>query len=463
MPPKKSSGSATCNGAALHAQPGKDCSIQEAIAVETPPPDIQTGAVMSTTAKEHVEGKKLAATTIEETDPPMTGPTNARDQLMKAIEMLKTQHTSGQNLIIKNAVIAMLEDLAPTNQTLTFSPPPRKSVEDQRITNVENDMKEIKETMHEMKAMLAANKPLWSAIAASPPTKAESTRTQAQLEIAKRERLEQARQERAKTAVTLTFRNASESEQTVLKNRSESEYTAIFQRAIKESNAKDITIRKLQKLPGKLLKIHCHNEDDAKQLREVEWEKTITGVTLASQEYGVVLNGVPINILNARTASQNDMRELIQATNDIDVERVAPLMRNPRNPDAPTQSIIIYTKSLKKANEAIEDGILIERKNKQTHEIEGRRYPAKRYNPQHRIKQCFRCQAYGHKAETCTRTMICGRCAQEHETRTCTVETNKCTHCSDAHPAWHHKCPRRIKEHEKLQALIMTTPLLFPC
>src|SRR5579864_4044887 len=99
-----------------------------------------------------------------------------------------------------------------------------------------------------MKAMLAANKPLWSAIAASPPTKAESTRTQAQLEIAKRERLEQARQERAKTAVTLTFRNASESEQTVLKNRSESEYTAIFQRAIKESNAKDITIRKLQKL-----------------------------------------------------------------------------------------------------------------------------------------------------------------------------------------------------------------------
>ena len=228
MPPKKSSGSTTCNSAALHAQPGKDCSIQEAIAVETPPPDIQTGAVMSTTAKEHVEGKKLAATTIEETDPPMTGPTNARDQLMKAIEMLKTQHTSGQNLIIKNAVIAMLEDLAPTNQTLTFSPPPRKSVEDQRITNVENDMKEIKETMHEMKAMLAANKPLWSAIAASPPTKAESTRTQAQLEIAKRERLEQARQERAKTAVTLTFRNASESEQTVLKNRSESEYTAIF-------------------------------------------------------------------------------------------------------------------------------------------------------------------------------------------------------------------------------------------
>ena len=98
-------------------------------------------------------------------DPPMTAPTNANDQLMKAIEMLKTMHMSGENLTTKNAVVAILEDLTATDQLLTFSPPPlQKSVEDQRITNVKNDMKEIKETMYEMKAMLAANKPLWSTI-----------------------------------------------------------------------------------------------------------------------------------------------------------------------------------------------------------------------------------------------------------------------------------------------------------
>ena len=92
---------------------------------------------------------------------------------------------------------------------------------------------------------------------------------------------------------------------------SESEYTANLQRAINESNAKGVTIRKLQKLPGKHLKIHCHNEDDAKLLQEIEWEKTLAGVTLAPQEYGIVIDGVPISVLDARMASQEDMQELI--------------------------------------------------------------------------------------------------------------------------------------------------------
>jgi len=308
MPPRKSNGNTTCNSTALNAQPRMDSSTQEAIVVETPPPDIQTGAVMTTTTKEHIERQKPTSPAIKETNPPMIGPTNASDQLTKAIEMLKTQHTSGQNLTIKNAVIAILEDLAATNQPPTS---PQNSVEDQRITNVENDMKEIKETMHEMKAMLAANKPLWSTIAARLPTNPVSTGTQAQLEIAKRERLEQARQERTKTEVTLTFCNASESVYKTFKNTSENEYAANLQRAINESKAKDVTIHKIQKLPGKYLKIHCHNEDDAKLLQEIEWEKTFEGVTLVPEEYGIVLDGVPISVLDARRESQEDMRERI--------------------------------------------------------------------------------------------------------------------------------------------------------
>ena len=316
--------------------------------------------------------------------------------------------------------------------------------------------------MHELKAMLAMNKPLWSTIAVSPQTK-ESVHNQVQLEIAKRERLEQARQERAKATVTLTFCNASESTYLALKDTNEREYAATLQKTINESSTKSVTIRKVQKLSGKLLKIYCHNEDDAKQLREVEWEKTIAGVTLVAEEYGLVLDGVPIRIFDARTASQNEMREIIQRTNNINVHRVEPLTKNPQNPDAPTQSIKIFTHVLKEANEAIEDGLLLERKNEETQEKVGRRFFAKRYNPQYRIKQCFRCQAYGHKAETCTRTTTCGRCAQEHETRKCTAELNKCTNCSGEHPAWHYECPRRIKEHEKLRALMATAPKLFPC
>src|SRR5579864_1427913 len=186
-----------------------------------------------------------------------------------------------------------------------------------------------------MKAMLAANKPLWSTIAASLPTKEESTRTQTQLEIAKRERLEQARQERDKTAVTLTFRNASESIYKTLKDMRENEYAANLQRLINENNTKSITIRKIQKMPGKYLKIHCYSEDDAKLLQEIKWEKIFAGVTLASEEYGIVLDGVPTSVLDARRASQEDMRELIQRTNNINVKGVEPLTKTPQNPNAP--------------------------------------------------------------------------------------------------------------------------------
>jgi len=137
------------------------------------------------------------------------------------------------------------------------------------------------------------------------------------------------------------------------------------------------------------------------------------------------------------------MREFIPKTNNnIDVQRVSSLMKKPWNPSAPTQSIVIFPSSAKEANAVLTDGIRLERMNEVTHLKEGRTYDAERYNPQHQIKQCFKCQAYGHKAEACTRTTTCGRCADEHETRTCTAEFNKCTHCKGDHPAWHHECPR---------------------
>jgi len=119
-------------------------------------------------------------------------------QLRKALDMLsRMRTTSKENLGIKNAVIAILTDLAAAadkdNQGLMFAPPTWVSTESQRITNVENVVKEINETMHAMKAMLAENnnKPLWSTIVASPANKTNSAHAQLQVEIAKRERLEQ--------------------------------------------------------------------------------------------------------------------------------------------------------------------------------------------------------------------------------------------------------------------------------
>jgi hypothetical protein len=74
----------------------------------------------------------------------------------------------------------------------------------------------------------------------------------------------------------------------------------------------------------------------------------------------MVLHSIPTNLLDARTTSQAGMREMIQHANSISVQRVAPLPKRPRNPNAPTQSIVIFTNSPKEAYEAIEGGIRIE-------------------------------------------------------------------------------------------------------
>ena len=114
-------------------------------------------------------------------------------------------------------------------------------------------------------------------------------------------------------------------------------------------------------------------------------------------------------------------------------------MKRPRNPNAPTQSIVISFKSAKEADDCIEMGIYIEH----------RYYAiAERYIPQSQIKQCFKCQAYGHKASVCTRKARCEKCAQEHETRECQSETMLCANCKGPHCTWLHECPvcQRKKE-----------------
>jgi len=397
----------------------------------------------------------------DEEDPvphsPTPTATNVNQLINKAIEMLGNQRPKGENLLIKTAVISILKDCL---ANATHAPPPPlqqqlgQAKADDRITTIEHDIKEIKETLRNM--VTQSPRSYVDAILSPGNTnsKPKDASAHIRLETAKRERLEQAKTDRAKREITLTFRNASEKAYTRLRDTNESEYAAELQDAINRSEAKGATILKLRKMPGKLLKIQCNSESEATKLQELKWEQALEGATVLTQEYGIVLHGVATQIMDTRTTTQERMKAIIQEDNPaLAVQRIAPLTKRLRNPDAPTQSIVIFTRCPKTANDAIIDGV----------RIEGRYYAARRYNSQNQIRQCFRCQGYGHKAESCTRKITCGWCAQEHETKSCTGKASKCTHCNEEHPAWHHECPKRLKEHERLEALNAATPPLFTC
>ena len=171
--------------------------------------------------------------------------------------------------------------------------------------------------------------------------------------------------------------------------------------------------------------------------------------------YSVVANGVSKYHIDLETQTQDEIKALIEQDNNIKVLRVSRLMRKVRNPNAPTQSLVIHTESPKDADYCITNNL------RMGHRI----YTAERYIPQCQIRQCFNCQSYEHKAETCTKPSRCDKYAHGHETRKCdhSPDETACVHCEGSHPAWHHKCPRRQKEHERLELLKATIPHTFLC
>ena len=182
-------------------------------------------------------------------------------------------------------------------------PPLQQHVKvDDEITTIKSDLKEIKEAL---KSMATKSPRSYAQVAASPiSSKPKDVSAYPRLEAGQRERLEQAKMDRAKMEVTLTLRNTSEKAYAWLRDTSENDYATSLQTAINSSTAKGMTIRKLQKLLGRLVKIQCDNENDAMKLQALDWEEAFKGVTVIKLKYGIVLDGVPTQIIDARNDTQ---------------------------------------------------------------------------------------------------------------------------------------------------------------
>lgn len=57
------------------------------------------------------------------------------------------------------------------------------------------------------------------------------------------------------------------------------------------------------------------------------------------------------------------------------------------------------------------------------------------------VKQCYRCEGYGHHSFTCTLAYNCARCAGSHPTHQCNSEVTKCCNCGGEHTATWRGCP----------------------
>ena len=69
------------------------------------------------------------------------------------------------------------------------------------------------------------------------------------------------------------------------------------------------------------------------------------------------------------------------------------------------------------------------------------RYIVEEYHRKSRVVKCHKCQGWGHIQRYCKKDPKCGKCAEKHESKTCTITSGfKCAHCSLNHMAGSADC-----------------------
>ena len=82
------------------------------------------------------------------------------------------------------------------------------------------------------------------------------------------------------------------------------------------------------------------------------------------------------------------------------------------------------------------------------------RYEVEEYKRKSRVIKCNKCQGWGHVHRYCGRDPKCGKCAGNHESKTCNITSGfKCAHCGEAHRAGSSDC----KVYKRKEALFATT------
>lgn len=71
--------------------------------------------------------------------------------------------------------------------------------------------------------------------------------------------------------------------------------------------------------------------------------------------------------------------------------------------------------------------------------IDSQLFEARLYDHSLQVKQCFKCNQWGHTQTACGKQEKCGQCAGPHATRVCPKERTSCVNCGRQHRAWQRK------------------------
>jgi hypothetical protein len=219
-----------------------------------------------------------------------------------------------------------------------------------------------------------------------------------------------------------------------------------------------ITTMSANQLKSGDLSIRTATNSEMQTLRQFtdDWLPRIgDGTSVRTHTYGVLVHGIRTRTMNVEKF-EDVKAEILQANRAFiptaDIKYIGWLNRT-LPPNKTMSSIVIEFTRPEDANKIIKEGLV----------WEGEMCQSERYERKCRLKQCFKCQKYGHIGTQCKAAKTCGYCAQEHSSWDCPTRTDresarKCAVCHGAHEAWSQECPTRREELTKVKAALASRP-----
>ena len=119
----------------------------------------------------------------------------------------------------------------------------------------------------------------------------------AEMRVRQRQQHDILRQEQAKYEVILTTKETNDEVKEIINTMSPKEITERCQHAIEKASISDIKLQGINRLANGI-RIRCATEEQAEQLRVIDWGEVFKGIKIHEPNYGIVINGVPIDELD---------------------------------------------------------------------------------------------------------------------------------------------------------------------
>lgn len=180
------------------------------------------------------------------------------------------------------------------------------------------------------------------------------------------------------------------------------------------------------------IRVTCRDETELQLVKQAAQKTSAPGARIMrDQLYPVKIdNANRSTVLDEDGTIRPESMEALGKENEVRIAKMAWLSR--RDTGKAYGSMVVYVTKGSDATRLLQG---------QYFHVAGESAYTRVFEPRIGPTQCYRCQALGHKAFSCTKPQTCAKCAQEgHHHNDCRKEVLKCVPCGGAHESFSKNC-----------------------